>query len=158
MYNRYFEDMKPGDGFETMGKTLSEAEILDFAFRYDPQPFHMDAAYAAASPYGGLIASGIHTQALAVRLMIQTRVFAPEIFLGSPGIDELRWLHPVRPGDTLRARGEVLEARTSRSAPEQGILRYRLDLLNQRDEVVMTMVSAAILRRGPPAPDGDTSS
>ena len=147
MYNRYFEDMEPGARFETMGKTLSEAEILDFAFRYDPQPLHMDTVYAGQSPFGGLIASGIHTLALAIRLMMQSRVFAPEIFMGSPGIEELRWLHPVRPGDTLRAAGEVLEARASRSQPEQGILRYRLELLNQRDEAVMSMISTAILRR-----------
>ena len=153
MYNRYFEDMKPGARFETMGKTLSEAEILDFAFRYDPQPFHMDTVYAGTSPYGGLIASGIQTLAIALRLMMQTRVFAPEIFVGSPGIEELRWLQPVRPGDTLRAAGEVLEARVSRSRPDQGILRYRLEVLNQRDETVMTMVSTSILRRQGPSDD-----
>ena len=153
MYNRHFEDMKPGARFETMGKTLSEAEILDFAFRYDPQPFHMDTVYAGTSPYGGLIASGIQTLAIALRLMMQTRVFAPEIFVGSPGIEELRWLQPVRPGDTLRAAGEVLETRVSRSKPDQGILRYRLEVLNQRDETVMTMVSTSILRRQGPSDD-----
>ena len=153
MYNRHFEDMKPGARFETMGKTLSEAEILDFAFRYDPQPFHMDTVYAGTSPYGGLIASGIQTLAIALRLMMQTRVFAPEIFVGSPGIEELRWLQPVRPGDTLRAAGEVLETRVSRSRPDQGILRYRLEVLNQRDETVMTMVSTSILRRQGPSDD-----
>ena len=149
MYNWYFDDLKPGARFETLGKTLSEAEILDFAFRYDPQPFHMDVAYAEAGPYGGLIASGIQTIAVALRLFFQSRVFAPEISIGSPGVDELRWLQPVRPGDTLRAAGEILEVRASRSKPDRGIVRYRMEVLNQRDEAVMTMISAAIVLREP---------
>ena len=154
MYNWYFDDLKPGLRFETMGKTLSEAEILDFAFRYDPQPFHMDKTYAEAGPYGGLIASGVQTIAVALRMFFQARVFAPEISLGSPGVDELRWLQPVRPGDTLRATGEILDARASRSKPERGIVRYRMEVLNQRDEVVMSMTSAAIVRREPAAAGG----
>ena len=154
MYNWYFDDLKPGLRFETMGKTLSEAEILDFAFRYDPQPFHMDVAYAEAGPYGGLIASGVQTIAVALRMFFQARVFAPEISLGSPGVDELRWLQPVRPGDTIRATGEILGARASRSKPERGIVRYRMEVLNQRDEVVMSMTSAAIVRRDPAAAGG----
>ena len=149
MYNWTFDDLKPGARFETLGKTLSEAEILDFAFRYDPQPFHMDVAYAEAGPYGGLIASGIQTIAVALRLFFQSRVFAPEISIGSPGVDELRWLQPVRPGDTLRAAGEILEVRASRSKPDRGIVRYRMEVLNQRDEAVMTMISAAIVLREP---------
>ena len=151
MYNWYFEDLEPGLRFETMGKTLSEAEILDFAFRYDPQPFHMDVDYAEKGPYGGLIASGIQTIAVALRMVFQSGVFAPEISIGSPGVDELRWLQPVRPGDTIRATGEILEVRASRSKPERGIVRYRMEVLNQRDEVVMTMLSAAIVRRQPAA-------
>ena len=156
MYNWYFDDLTPGARFETQGKTVSEAEILDFAFRYDPQPFHLDATHAEAGPYGGLIASGIQTIAVALRMMIQARVFAPEIVLGSPGVDALRWLQPVRPGDTLRSSGEILEVRASQSRPERGIVRYRLDVLNQRDEVVMTMTSATFLRREPAVAAGDT--
>ena len=154
MHNWYFDDLKPGLRFETRGKTLSEAEILDFAFRYDPQPFHMDASYAEAGPYGGLIASGIQTIAVALRMFFQAGIFAPEISLGSPGVDELRWLQPVRPGDTIRASGEILEVRASQSRPERGIVRYRMDVLNQRDEVVMTMTSATFLRREPAAAAG----
>lgn len=154
MANWYFEDLEPGLRFETAGKTLSEAEILDFALRYDPQPFHMDVGYAEAGPYGGLIASGIQTIAVAMRMFFQAPVFAPEISLGSPGVDELRWLQPVRPGDTIRATGEILEVRASRSKPDRGIVRYRMEVLNQRDEVVMTMLSAAIVRRQPAAADG----
>ena len=157
MYNWHFEDMAPGKRFETLGKTMSEAEILDFAFRYDPQPFHMDVGYAEAGPYGGLIASGIHTIAVALRMFFQARIFAPEISLGSPGVDELRWLQPVRPGDTIRATGEILDVRESRSKPDRGIVRYRMEVLNQRDEVVMTMTSASIVRRGPAAEGGDAA-
>ena len=153
MYNWYFDDLTPGARFETAGKTLSEAEILDFAFRYDPQPFHMDVGYAEVGPYGGLIASGIQTIAVALRLFFQARVFAPEISIGSPGVDELRWLKPVRPGDTLRAAGEILEVRASRSKPERGIVRYRMEVLNQRDEAVMTMISATLVRRDMAAGD-----
>ena len=152
MHNWYFDDLVPGARFETAGKTLSQAEILDFAFQYDPQPFHIDVEYAEAGPYGGLIASGIQTIAVALRLFFQTRVFAPEISIGSPGVDELRWLKPVRPGDTIRARGEILETRASRSKPERGIVRYRMEVLNQRGEVVMTMISAALVRRDLTAP------
>ena len=151
MYNWYFDDMTPGARFESLGKTLSEAEILDFAFQYDPQPFHIDIEYAEAGPYGGLIASGIQTIAVALRMMVQARVFAPEIVIGSPGVEELRWLHPVRPGDTIRSTGEVLETRVSRSKPERGLVRYRLDVLNQRDDVVMTMTSTTIVRLEPAA-------
>ena len=151
MYDWQFDDMAPGMRFESLGKTLSEAEILDFAFQYDPQPFHIDIEYANAGPYGGLIASGIQTIAVALRMMVQTRVFAPEIVMGSPGVEELRWLQPVRPGDTIRSTGEILETRVSRSKPERGLVRYRLDVLNQRDDVVMTMTSTTIVRREPAA-------
>ena len=151
MYNWQFDDMAPGMRFESLGKTLSEAEILDFAFQYDPQPFHIDAAYAEAGPYGGLIASGIQTIAVALRMMVQARVFAPETVIGSPGVEELKWLQPVRPGDTIRSTGELLDVRASRSKPERGLVRYRMEVLNQRDEVVMTMTSTTIVRREPAA-------
>ena len=151
MYDWHFDDMAPGMRFESLGKTLSEAEILDFAFQYDPQPFHLDVDYAEAGPYGGLIASGIQTIAVALRMMIQARVFAPETVMGSPGVEELKWLQPVRPGDTIRSTGELLDVRASRSKPERGLVRYRMDVLNQRDEVVMTMTSTTIVRREPAA-------
>ena len=151
MYNWYFDDMAPGARFESLGKTLSEAEILDFAFQYDPQPFHIDIEYANAGPYGGLIASGIQTIAVALRMMVQARVFAPETVLGSPGAEERRWVQPVRPGDTIRSTGEILEVRASQSRPERGIVRYRMEVLNQRDEVVMTMISTTFVRREPAA-------
>ena len=154
MYDWHFDDMAPGMRFESLGKTLSEAEILDFAFQYDPQPFHMDVDYAEVGPYGGLIASGIQTIAVALRMMIQARVFAPETVMGSPGVEELKWLQPVRPGDTIRSTGELLDVRASRSKPERGLVRYRMEVLNQRDEVVMTMTSTTIVRREPAAAAG----
>ena len=147
MSSWYFDDLEPGARFETRAKTLSEAEILDFAFRYDPQPFHIDVGYAEAGPFGGLVASGVHTMAIGLRMILQAQVFAPDASMGSPGLDEVRWLKPVRPGDTLRARGEVLEARASRSKPDRGVMRYRVEVLNQRDETVMTMINLQILRR-----------
>ncbi len=144
---RRFADLKPGARFESAGKTLSESEILDFALRYDPQPLHMDVPRAAEGPYGGLIASGIHTLAIAIRLMMQSGAFDLDDQVGSPGIEELRWLQPVRPGDTLHVVGTVIEARPSKSMPECGIVRYSLDVLNQKGEVVTTLISTAIMRR-----------
>ena len=151
MYDWQFEDMAPGMRFESLGKTLSEAEIIDFAFQYDPQPLHIDKPRAEAGPYGGIIASGVQTIGTALRMMVQARVFAPEAALGSPGAEELRWVQPVRPGDTIRSTGEILEVRASQSKPERGIVRYRMDVLNQRDEVVMTMTSTTFVRRQPAA-------
>jgi acyl dehydratase len=147
MYNWHLDDLEPGARFETAGKTLSEAEILDFAFRYDPQPFHIDVTYAEEGPFGGLIASGIQTLAISLRLVLQAQVFAPNASMGSPGVDEIRWLRPVRPGDTLRVAGEILDARPSRSKPDRGVMHYKIEVFNQNDEPVMSMTSAQILRR-----------
>ena len=126
---------------------MSEAEILEFAFKYDPQSFHMDVEAAKEGPFGGLIASGIQTMAIGLRLLLQAQVFAPGASMGSPGMDELRWLKPVRPGDTLRLRGEVLEVKPSRSKPGRGILRYRMTIFNQHGEDVMSMVGIQIIKR-----------
>lgn len=111
---RFLDDFTPGQRFCTGGITLTEAEIIDFAWRYDPQPFHLDTGAAERSPYGGLIASGFQSLALCFRLFIQSGMLA-ESSMGSPGIDELRWLAPVRPGDTLHCAVEVLEVRPSSS-------------------------------------------
>ncbi len=142
-----FRDLHPGDSFQSVTKTVTEDDILNFALKYDPQPLHMDAARAAKGPFGGLIASGIHTLAVSISLMIEARTFAAGDFLGSPGIEELRWLLPVRPGDTLHVYGEIIETRPSKSMPDAGIVRYQLDAINQKGETVMTMVSAAIMKR-----------
>jgi len=146
MDTRYLDDLNPGQTFSTPGVTLTEAEIIDFAWRYDPQPFHLDANAAAESPYGGLIASGFQSLAVCFRLFIQSGILA-ESSLGSPGIDELRWLAPVRPGDTLHCEVEVLEVRPSRSKPDRGIARLRYQAINQRSEVVLSFVVNHLLRR-----------
>ena len=150
MDSRYLDDLTPGQRFTSPGLTLSEAEIIDFAWRYDPQPFHLDANAAAESPYGGLIASGFQSLAICFRLFIQSGLLA-DSSLGSPGIDELRWLAPVRPGDTLHSEIEVLEARPSKSKPDRGIARLRYHAVNQRGEVVLSFIVNHLLRRNTPA-------
>lgn len=146
MDSRYLDDLFPGQHFKTSGITLTEAEIIDFALRYDPQPFHLDVNAAAESPYGGLIASGFQSLALCFRLFIQSGMLA-ESSMGSPGIDELRWLAPVRPGDTLHTEIEVIEVRPSKSKPDRGIARLRYHAVNQRGEVVLTLIINHLLRR-----------
>lgn len=144
----YFEDFTVGREFRTDGATLTESQILDFALAFDPQPFHMDVEAAKQSIFGGLIASGFHTMALTFRLFAQTRALAA-CSLGSPGVDELRWLRPVRPGDTLRATVQVVEQRPSGSKPDRGIIRLHWTALNQRSEPVLTMTSMQLVKRRP---------
>ncbi|MDX1514365.1 MAG: MaoC family dehydratase [Gammaproteobacteria bacterium] len=150
---RYFDDFQPGDRFVSKGVTFTEADIISFALRYDPQPFHIDVEAARASSYGGLIASGFHTLAQAFRMMLQEGIFA-DCSMGSPGMDELRWLAPVRPGDTLRIEGEVMEARASSSKPDRGIVRMAYQAINQRSETVMTFRVIHLLKRDPELPHG----
>lgn len=148
MDSLYLDDLAPDQRFVSGGITLTEAEIIDFAWRYDPQPFHLDVGAAARSPYGGLIASGFQSLALCFRLFIQTGRFAASS-LGSPGIDELRWLAPVRPGDTLHTEVEVLEVRPSASRPDRGIARMKYQAINQRGEPVLGFIVIHLLRRRP---------
>jgi acyl dehydratase len=144
----YFDDFHTGDEFRTTGITLTEAAIVDFALAFDPQPIHLDAEAARASMFQGLIASGFHTMALTFRLFIQTGALATSS-LGSPGIDEVRWLRPVRPGDTLRVVATVLDTRPSTSKPDRGIVKMKFTTLNQRDEPVLTMIGNQLLKRRP---------
>ena len=141
----YLEDFKAGDEFTSPGITLTETQIIDFALCFDPQPFHVDVTAAAAGPFGGLIASGFHTAALSFRLFWQTGVLG-EASLGSPGIDELRWLRPVRPGDTLHVKATVLEARRSTSKPDRGIVRMAYATWNQRGEQVMSLIGNQLVK------------
>ncbi len=149
MADRYFDDFEIGERFVSRGVTLSEAQILDFALRYDPQPFHLDSRAAARSPYGGLIASGFQTLALGFRMFFQENVITAAS-LGSPGMDELRWLSPVRPGDTLHPEAQVKDKRPSRSKPDRGTLRMAYTIKNQENQPVMTFVCTHILSRRPP--------
>jgi acyl dehydratase len=147
----YLEDFKPGDTHEFPGRhAFTRDEIIGFARQYDPQPFHVDEEAAARSIYGGLIASGWQTVGVTFRLAVDgliNRVAS----MGSPGVDEIRWLKPVRPGDTVRVRVEVLEVRASLGKPDRGFTRFRYETLNQRDEIVMTMVGMGLFARRPAA-------
>ena len=119
---RYFEDYALGTTYDCGSVSIDQAGIIAFAKEFDPQPFHVDPAAAAAGPFGGLIASGWHTAVLVMRLLVE-QYLSEEASLGSAGLDELRWPHPVRPGDTLRARATVIESRRSLSKPDRGIIR-----------------------------------
>jgi acyl dehydratase len=142
---RFFEDFVPGSIAEFGPIEVEEAEVIAFAERYDPQPIHIDRAAAANGPFGGLIASGWHTAGLVMRVLVGNYL-APNASLASPGIDELRWLWPVRPGDKLRVRTTVVEARRSQSKPDRGLVRTKIEALNQDDRVVMTMVAMNLFR------------
>ena len=133
---RYFDDYAPGATYECGSVSVEEANIIAFAKEFDPQPFHVDPVAAAAGPYGGLIASGWHTAAIVMRLLVDNYLSA-EASLGSAGLDELRWPHPVRPGDTLRARATVIESRRSLSKPDRGIIKTLVEAVNQDGRTVM---------------------
>jgi len=148
MNDLWFEDFTPGRSFHSRGATLSEAQILDFAWTWDPQPFHIDKEAAQDWGFGGLIASGFHTMLVAFRLFHQERIINAAS-LGSPGIDELKWLQPVRPGDTLSVVATVKEARPSASKPDRGLIKMAFDVRNQRGESVMTFLATQFLRRRP---------
>ena len=144
--NRYFEDYTPGHVYEFGAITVSEAQIIDFARQFDPQYFHIDPERAKASRFGGIVASGWHTISLAMRLCVD-HYLSHVASLASPGVDEIRWPNPVRPGDTLKIRVTILEARPSRSKPDRGIVRANVEAINQRDELVLSMTTVSFLAR-----------
>ncbi len=141
---RFFEDWSVGEVFETETHGMTAERMLAFAEEFDPQPFHVDPDAADASIYGGLIASGWHTGSVLMRLL--TTVLGASS-MGSPGVDELRWRAPVRAGDQLRLRITVLETRQSASKPDRGLIRFGEELLNQRDEVVMSLDATLFMKR-----------
>ena len=145
---RYYEDFKVGDRFTSAGLTMTEAAIIDFAQRWDPQPFHTDAEFAKKWTFGGLIASGLHTMAVTLRLWLDQGVFR-SCSLGSPGIGEVQFPRPVRPGDTLRVITDIVELRLSSSKPDRGVARLRQVTINQRDEPVMEQETTVFLKRRP---------
>jgi acyl dehydratase len=142
---RYFDDFVPGATAEFGPIEVDEAEVIAFAQRYDPQPIHTDPAAAGQGPFGGLIASGWHTASLVMRLLVDNYL-ARDASLASPGIDELRWVWPVRPGDKLRVRATVIEARRSQSKPDRGLVRTKIETLNQDGRVVMSMLAMNLFR------------
>jgi acyl dehydratase len=146
--DRYFDDFEVGERFRTGGATMTESDMIHYALAYDPQPFHIDTEAAAQSSYGGLIASGQHTLGVGWRMFLQEGLFKA-CSMGSPGMDELRWTAPVRPGDTIHTEAEVLEKRPSASKPDRGLLRMGYKMLNQRGETVLTMSVLHILRKRP---------
>jgi acyl dehydratase len=145
MTERYLEDLKIGDRFQSGQYTVTAEAIVAFAREFDPQPFHVDLAAAERSIFKGLAASGWHTAAITMRLFVQATNFA-EGAVGL-GVDELRWPAPVRPGDTLRVEVEIVELRESRSKPDHGIIRIRNTTTNQRGEIVQTMFANAMVPR-----------
>ena len=144
--DRYFEDYVQGSVEEFGSAAIDAAEIVEFARRYDPQRFHVDPDWATAhGPFGGLIASGWHTAAIMMRVLVDNYLSAISS-LGSPGIDELRWMRPVRPGDTLRVRVSIVDAKRSRSKPDRGLVRSRVEILNQDGDVVMGLTAMNLMR------------
>ena len=137
---RYFEDYAAGAVYEYGYAGVSEADIIRFAERFDPQPIHLDAEFAGAGPFSGLIASGWHTAGIAMRMIVD-HYLSQVASLASPGVDELRWPSPVRPGDSLRLRTEIVETRRSRSKPDRGMVRTRAELLNQHDQIVLSLMA-----------------
>ena len=145
---RWFEDYVAGAVYEYGYLEVSEEEILGFARRFDPQPIHVDPEFAAGGPYGGLIGSGWHSAGLAMRLLAD-HYLSRVASLGSPGVDELRWQVPLRPGDTVRLRTTIVETRPSRSKPDRGIVITDAELINQHDGRPITFRAANLLLRRP---------
>lgn len=144
----YFEDIAVGDETTSHSRTVTKDEILDFARKYDPQSFHIDEEAAKKSIYGGLIASGWHTASNLMRLLVDNMT-NNRAGLGSPGFDDLRWIRPVRPGDSLHYKSTVIETRRSESRPDMGIVRAEVRLYNQNDEAVLSMKSIGMVKARP---------
>jgi acyl dehydratase len=144
----YFEDFQVGQTIELGSYTITKEEIIEFALKYDPQPFHIDEEKAKDSFFGTLVASGWQTAGLYMRMLVDG-LLNNTISMGSPGLEELRWLKPVRPGDTLHVRFTVLELTTSRSRPQMGILKGKGEAINQNDETVLSLTSIGFFGRKP---------
>ena len=142
----FFEDYQEDTVIEMGPVYVEEDELIEFAIRYDPQPMHIDPEAAKAGPYEGLIASGWHTCALVMWELVNN-YFSPSSSLGSPGIDELQWLRPVRPGDRLKVRATILETKLSRSKPDRGLVRTLIEALNQQQEKVVSFKALNFMLR-----------
>jgi acyl dehydratase len=150
MIKYYFDDFRVGQVFDIGPRHVGREEIIAFAEKYDPQPFHIDETAAKQTMFGGLIASGWHTAAICMRMSVDGLI-GMAASLGSPGVDETRWLKPVRPGDDLRLRIEVLEVTPSRSKPDRGTIRILWTMTNQKQEAVLTMKGLGMYARRPAA-------
>jgi acyl dehydratase len=142
---QYFEDLEIGRKMSFGSYAVTREEVIDFATKYDPQPFHMDDAAAAKTHFGRLSASGWHTAAMVMSMLVANMKVNPSAGLGSPGVDELRWLRPVYPGDTLRVETEVIAKRQSTTKPEMGFFKSTVSVYNQDDVKVMSMISNGII-------------
>ena len=147
----YLEDMKIGQKASFGNYRVTRDEVIDFASKYDPQPFHLDDDAAAKTHFGRLSASGWHTAAMTMSMLVENLKNAKQAGLGSPGLDELRWLKPVYPGDTLRVETELTDVRPSRSRPEKGSIHSLVTVFNQDDVPVMTMKSIGLVATRPKA-------
>ena len=148
MAERYLDDFAAGQTFGSGRMRIDEDRIKTFAAEFDPQPFHLDAEAARKSLFGGLAASGWHTAALTMRLLVESDIKPVGGIIGA-GFDEFRWPRPVQPGDELRVESEVLEVRPSKSRPEQGIIKVRTTTLNQNGEAVQIFVGNLVVPRRP---------
>lgn len=146
MTSLYFDEFFVGEKFETAAETVSEADIVAFAKVFDPQPFHVDRAAAERTHFHGLIASGFHTLSLSFALFFRMRLLE-EANLGSPGMEDVRWVRPLRPGDTIHVVAEVTAQRASQSKPDRGVVWMRHDTINQRGELVMSVNCMHMLKR-----------
>ena len=142
----YFEDFETGQEYPLGSHTVTRAEIVAFAAEFDPQPFHLDELAGADSLLGGLAASGWHTCALFMR-MCYSGWLHDTAAMGSPGVDTLKWMRPVRPGDVLSGRSTVLEARASKTRPDRGFVRFRHEVVNARGETVMMLENPVMFSR-----------
>jgi acyl dehydratase len=150
---KYFEDFKVGETHDCGSKTVHKDEIVGFAREFDPQPFHVDEKKAEASPYGGLIASGWHTCALCMRLAVDG-VLKDTANMGSPGVENLRWLKPVRPGDTIEVTVSVLEMVPSSSRPDRGRIKVKFEVTDHTGDTLMDMVAWMMMKRRPAGTPG----
>ncbi|MBI3864839.1 MAG: MaoC family dehydratase [Planctomycetia bacterium] len=148
---RFLEDFQAGEAFTSQSVTLDAAMIKSFAAQFDPQPQHLDEAAAARSFFGGLVASGWHTAALTIKLIVESELKIAGGLVGS-GLDEFQWYRPVRPGDSLRVEFEVLEIRQSLSRKDQGLVRLKIATLNQTGSPVLTLIASLIVPRRPQKP------
>ena len=146
----FYEDLQIGMTRKFGGYEVTREEVLEFASKYDPQPFHLSDEAAAQTHFGKISASGWHTCSMTMRMMVENMMNEKSAGLGSPGVDQLRWIKPVYPGDTLRCETEVIEKRRSASRPEMGIFKSRIRTFNQKDEMVLEMVSNALMRTRDP--------